>query len=692
MDMHSSEPEQDATLKKGSRQHELDNANMPARVDPSAGRVPQVIKSDYLTASLHLDTSSPPRLLGVSFDAHTSTGQLVATYRTVGRTHPLLSDRVVAIFSEMPARFDPAVAFRRIFKIISNPLLTTWEVVPAYTPSHEGAPTVYRSVPKLEALVKNPELIENNLTTQWVSQETIIRLGATVSPERGCATVTIDRTPLDGSDSMRTSIKLLIPAEGECSLSQARALLQEQVMTTFARMYEGGLQSVTSFLEDDSEVVAGIASGSFETLQRMDQDILTGESAGFFHETRLLDSGATASLVLGKQLALLTVMPNEERPEIQYRISFECEGKDEQLSAAQLHYLLKMYGLLTSDSKEEREEGISMCIEARGSVMRRPVPPSSTGFSSARDHLKVRERPRNYLPQDILGDDRIERLSDLWGLEIGSSWRVSKTEISAALAGTLILTVQRGAAACEKLKQEDMTQMQVHLLNDGDLDLYVVNGLSTVFYGRLRPADELGIDSAEAAEMILELFADQPSTSWRFLMSKITVPEQEMFGTHPFGLHTTWQNEFPPLDDLTGLRMYEEAASFHAWTLGALTNSLLGTHVRYVGRERVELSVRSSTSYPGLQVVFESGVLRQLCIVDPPFMTTVESGRDNILASFHSDTLTIGSANYQEFMDRFAIALHECSLNRFRLSKPSWAEGMIEPIHRVLSDYMTRKG
>lgn len=190
--------------------------------------------------------------------------------------------------------------------------------------------------------------------------------------------------------------------------------------------------------------------------------------------------------------------------------------------------------------------------------------------------------------------------------------------------------------------------------------------------------------------MILELFADQPSTSWRFLMSKITVPEQEMFGTHPFGLHTTWRNEFPPLEDLTGLRMYEEAASFHAWTLGPLPISLLGTHVRYVGPERVELSVRSSASYPGLQVVFESGVLRQVCIVDPPFMTTVESGRDNLLASFHSDTLTIGSVTYQEFLDRFALALQECSLNRFRLSKPAWAEGMVEPIREVLSTYMVR--
>lgn len=688
--MHSSEPKKEPARKEGTRPHDLSATNMPARVDPSVTGLPDVIKSEYLTARLQFDTSSPPRLLGVSFDAHTASGQVVATYRTVESLHPLLSDRVIAMFSELPPRFDPAIALRRIYQCVTNPLLTTWEVIPARIPTKEGAPCVYPAIPQLEALVKNPEIVDNHITTHWASQETVFRLSATILAERGYAMVTIDQTPLDGRESSRTAIKLLIPREGEFRISDARTLLQEQVLTTFARMYEGGLESVTSFLQDDPEVVAGIVSGSPDTLDRIDDEILSGGAAGFFNETRTLDSGATASLVFGRRMALLTVVPNDERPEIEYRVSFECENQDEQLSAAQLHYLLKMYGLITSDSEAEQEEGMAMCLEARGSIMRRPVPPLANTFSSARDRLKVSERPRNYLPQDVLGVDRMERLGRVPGLAIATSCRLSAPTLSAVLAGTLVLTVQRTAAVLERLRQEDITQMELHLLNDGDIDLYIVNGLSTVFHGRLRPADELGIGSVEAAEIILELFADQPSISWRFLMSKITIPEQGMFGAHPFGLRTTWRNDFPPLDDPTALRMYEEAAKFHAWTLGNMAKPLPAPHIRCSGAGRIEMTVRSNTEYPAFGVVFDDGVLSEISIVEAPLMTKMEPQRDDVVASFRSNTLTMGSALYQEFLDRLAIALHECSLNRFRLSKQSYAMEMVEPIHKVLSHYMVR--
>jgi hypothetical protein len=628
-------------------------------------------------------------------------GEPVVTYQTDGRIHPNASRILLDILKTRKSNYESLRLVKDIYEVVSNGNFVSWRATSAKpqmaTETKDVLAEFRPAIPRLEKLLSDPASIDNNLTATWLADRQVIRLTASIQAELGYATVTVDTQSYGDEESQRTLFKLLAEPDKTLRASQVRRILKKSVQAVAIGVHEGGVDSVSERFSDEQGIILLQAHGSREEIDTMDQSIKNGSTKALVAESKILPSGARASLLIAKRAGCLTIMPLAGRPDVQYRLIFESRRLDQELSSSQVQYLRNMYRLMTSEDDKEQSQGIKLCAEARTKVERWPAIEPKEGelfVGSLNDPLSMFVQSRGYNLETLLGKKRAERVGKLSELFIQVQDEPSEWLLRSALQASVNIRVEAGNRNRYGLQHDprpqDIRYLSIFIMNDDSLDVAVINGLSTSLRCRLRTGKEFGVDAAEAVATLIEDLADQPHSSWRLLLSKLLVPEEEIAKGYPFGLTDEWKNDFPPLADHVGLQMYEEAALAHRWLAAGVRPPDPCGVLKYVEPGCVELDYQPGIDLPGMRLVFSQGTLKEFHVTRLPLLAEARPGDAKLRAIFESKTLSIGSEAYNKCLDDLSVVLAKASVAGIHFSTRLVPQDIAQQIIDTVQKYMPR--
>jgi hypothetical protein len=338
-----------------------------------------------------------------------------------------------------------------------------------------------------------------------------------------------------------------------------------------------------------------------------------------------------------------------------------------------------------------------MFVEGVRSISPLPKGTSKHGECSSgntADRLIVSDRPKGFLLEDLLGNELCHRISELPNVACRVEFALSESVLATAINGGVQIVVNKlqttGDAVRASETSEEVKSLSLYRLNDELVDVVARSGMGTTFSGRLQSSSVYGVDSAQLMGMLIEYLAEQPYNSWRFLLSKLVVPMSVIPDGQSFGLVKLWDNEFPPLDDTIGVRMYEEAALLHRWITAGESVPVRQPHVKYTGPGSVEIMYPVTGSSPGLRFVFESDLLREFAVTKAPWFMSVGPQEQDLFLPFYSDTFRIGTRDYWEFLDHVSVALASAKGGDLHRHKRLQSVEVIRQIVEVAACHMRR--
>lgn len=641
----------------------------PHPIDPASTLRVELIDGKHIRAQVVLEGQDISlRVKEVSFEAIDSSGRRIASYRTIDPIHIMTGRTVLGRMKYCDERnLSAATKAILIYKSLTNSSTVRFETIPEPTEQVDGyaakKPVIYRVIPRLDQFIMDPEVINNQFGGHWANGDIVTRISALLKPKAGFATVTVIGEDVAQGKVWDWSGKFLAPADPTMSESEVRRFLIEQARQAFTLVCSEGIEGLVSYIENSDTVDCQIAETDFVEREQLDKRLLAGDVSDVRSVEKTLESGATASLLIGQRCAVISVAEVPNEPTIRRSMIYSCSEQHEELTSWQIHYIREAYEKLTSSDPNEQVAGIRQSLsiqqffpEVSSSGESLAINPGALSYKA----LEIKVLERGHTLTTLFGEELVGTVAYLPGVEYEVVPQYFDHALRDGIQGRRRLTVRSTDTSVRALRQhpEYFKEMKFYVSNDESLYVILKNGVGSRLATEISTVGRFGNGAQATMAHLIQLFANQSNESWTSLLSTIEQLKEEASDTSRQESDLVTVNDFPPSKEIANIELFEKAASMYSWLLMEHGKSFPRASLRYTAEKGVVLQVESFNEGPGFRFTLQYGIVRQVAILTRAPSWTERKPKHEVHAVFSSKTLAVESDEVREILDACSTVQH----------------------------------